>query len=155
MRGLLSVTLIAAGLARYAVAHSSSVRDSDDGPVQRRKSLGFGPVHPHAVFRSSPYQIQTNGFLPFSSDSDPIEVARHFVEDHLAGRLTPDNTFTIRKDSYTDKNTGVTHVYVRQVVNGIEVADGDINVNVKDGVILSYGDSVSYFISDNHCGNQI
>jgi extracellular elastinolytic metalloproteinase len=26
-------------------------------------------------------------------------------------------------------------------VNGIEVADGDINVNVKDGMVLSYGDS--------------
>jgi extracellular elastinolytic metalloproteinase len=26
-------------------------------------------------------------------------------------------------------------------VNGIEVADGDINVNIKDGLVLSYGDS--------------
>lgn len=139
MRGLLSVSLIAAGLAGSAFAHPTA-----NGPIRRRKSLGFGPVHPHAVFRSSPYQIQTNGFLPFSAKSDPIEVARHFVEDHLAGRLTPDNTFTIRKDSYTDKNTGVTHVYVRQVVNGIEVADGDMNINVKDGMVLSYGDSVRH-----------
>jgi extracellular elastinolytic metalloproteinase len=79
-----------------------------------------------------------------------MEVARHFVEDHLAGRLTPDNTFIIRKDSYTDKNTGVTHVYVRQVVNGIEVTDGDMNVNVKDGMVLSYGDSVSHLPSRIH-----
>jgi extracellular elastinolytic metalloproteinase len=142
MRGLISVTLIAAGLAGSAIAHAVPIHDSDS-PVRRRKSLGFGPVHPHAVFHSSPYQIPTNGFLPFGADSDPIEVARLFVEDHLNGRLTPENTFTIRKDSYTDKNTGVTHVYARQVVNGIEVADGDINVNVKDGMVLSYGDSVS------------
>lgn len=139
MRGLLSVSLIVAGLA---FAHSGS-----DGPVRRRKSLGFGPVHPHAVFRASPYQIQTNGFLPSGVESDPIEVARSFVEDHLIGRLTQENTFTIRRDSYTDTNTGVTHVYVRQLVNGIEVADGDINVNVKDGMVLSYGDSVRHFQS--------
>jgi extracellular elastinolytic metalloproteinase len=73
-----------------------------------------------------------------------MEVARHFVQDQLAGRLTRDNTFIIRKDSYTDKNMGVTHVYVRQVVNGIEVADGDMNINVKDGMVLSYGDSVRH-----------
>jgi extracellular elastinolytic metalloproteinase len=141
MRGLLPVSLVAAGLAGSAFAH---IHDSD-APMRRRKSLGFGPIHPQAVFRSSPYQIQTNGFLPFSAASDPMEVARHFVEDQLAGRLTRDNTFIIRKDSYTDKNTGVTHVYVRQVVNGIEVADGDMNINVKDGMVLSYGDSVRQF----------
>lgn len=149
MRGLLSVSLIAAGLARYVVAHPSSIHDSDS-PVRRRKSLGFGPILPHSVFRSNPYQIQTNGFLPLGEDADPIEVARQFVEDRLSGRLTPENTYTIRKDSYTDKNTGVTHVYVRQLVNGIEVADGDINVNVKDGMVLSYGDSVRYLVYNSH-----
>ena len=149
MRGLLSVSLIAAGLARYAVAHPSSIHDSDS-PVRRRKSLGFGPILPHSVFRSNPYQIQTNGFLPLGEDADPIEVARQFVEDRLFGRLTPENTYTIRKDSYTDKNTGVTHVYVRQLVNGIEVADGDINVNVKDGMVLSYGDSVRFLVYNSH-----
>lgn len=139
MRGLISVSLIAAGLAHCVLGQSDS-----NSPVRRRKSLGFGPVHPHAVFRSSPDQIPTNGFRPFDAESDPIEVARSFVDGLLGGRLTPSNTYTIRKDSYTDKNTGVTHVYFRQIVNGMEVADGDINVNVKDGIVLSYGDSVRH-----------
>lgn len=140
MRGLISVSLVAAGLA---LAHSGSFHDADDGPVRRRKTLGFGPVNPRSVFRSNPYQIQTNGFLPLSAKTDPVEVAKLFVEDHLTGRMTPDMSYAIRKDSYTDVNTGVTHVYIRQLVHGIEVADGDININVKDGVVLSYGDSVS------------
>lgn len=139
MRGLLT-SLVAAGLAGSVLAHR---HDS----VRRRKSLGFGPIHPHAVFRSTPYQIQTNGFLPFSGDSDPVEVAQHFVEDQLAGSLTQRNTYRIRDDSYTDKNTGVTHVYVRQLVNGMEVADGDMNINVKDGIVLSYGNSVRHIHS--------
>ena len=52
------------------------------------------------------------------------------------------NSYRVRKDSYTDETTGITHVYFRQVVDGVEVADGDINVNIRDGMVLSYGDSV-------------
>ena len=51
--------------------------------------------------------------------------------------------YVIRKDSYTDEATGITHIYARQYRHGIEVADGDINLNIKDGVVLSFGDSVS------------
>lgn len=44
--------------------------------------------------------------------------------------------------SYTDTNTGVTHVYVRQLLHGLEVSDGDINLNVDaTGRILSWGNS--------------
>ncbi|GLB42670.1 putative peptidase M36 family protein [Lyophyllum shimeji] len=136
MRGLLSVSLVVAGLAGNVLSHR--VKHS---PVKRRKSLGFGPEHPHAVFHSSPYQIQTNGFLPMGADADPIEVAHRFVKDILGTKLTREMSYKIRKDSYTDVNTGVTHVYVRQVVNGLEVVDGDININIKDGMVLSYGSS--------------
>jgi len=73
---------------------------------------------------------------------DPMEVARLFVDDVLMGQASVDSSYKIRKDSYTDKNTGVTHVYVRQLVNGLEVADGDMNINIKDGMVISYGNSV-------------
>lgn len=139
MKSFISASFVAASLAAMALAHGGAFHDSE-GPVMRRKTLGFGPVHPHAVFRSNP--PQPSGFVAFNAQSNPIDVARAFVQDHLAGRLTDQSSFTIRKDSYTDKNTGVTHVYIRQLVNGLEVADGDFNVNVKDGVVLSYGDSV-------------
>lgn len=110
-------------------------------PVTARKSLGFGPVHPHAVYRSNPYQIATNGFPPQSPDADPFEVARLFIGDIL-GPNQDQASYKIRPDSYTDPSTGVTHVYVRQYVHGIEVADGNMNINVKEGKILSYGNSV-------------
>lgn len=35
----------------------------------------------------------------------------------------------------------MSHVYVKQLVNGLEVADGNINLNIKDGMVISYGDS--------------
>src|SRR6266550_6644218 len=124
MRSLFTTSLVVAGI--FA---------SNVGAAQRRKTLGFGPEHPHKVFKSSPYQIQ---FAPDLTNPSPFDLARHFVQSQLS-----DGTdFHIRKDSYTDTRTGVTHVYVRQLVNGIEVADGDMNINIKDGIVLSYGSSV-------------
>ncbi|KAJ7280229.1 Fungalysin metallopeptidase-domain-containing protein [Mycena rebaudengoi] len=135
MRAFFAASLVA-GLAGTASAHRAG-----DGPVRHRKSLGFGPVHKHAVYKSTPYQIITNAFTRMRVDSDPFQVARAFVEDILGNQLSESNTYKIRKDSYTDSNTGVTHVYVRQIINGLEVADGDMNINVQDGVVLSYGNS--------------
>lgn len=144
MRCFLTASLVVASLAGHVYGHRHAAPTSlEEGRVSyRRKSLGFGPEHPHAVFHSSPYQIQTNGFTPMDPTMDPLEVARIFVEDVLMGTLSPSSTYKVRGDSYTDKNTGVTHVYVRQLVNGLEVADGDMNINIKDGLVLSYGNSV-------------
>ena len=127
MRRLLVAAVAAAGLAG-ALAHDSHA-------VSRRKTLGFGPVLPHAAYHSNP--VYHDSLLRTSED--PLQVARLFVDDIV--RNIPGGSFQIRKDSYTDSATGVTHVYVRQYMNGIEVADGDMNVNIKDGVVLSYGDS--------------
>ncbi|KAF8634115.1 hypothetical protein AX17_004282 [Amanita inopinata Kibby_2008] len=142
MRSLFYTSLVVAGIFA-STAHAHARPDSSStGPLRRRKTLGFGPEHPHAVFKSSPYQIQLNNFVPPPPNASPFEVARRFVDDLLAGEMADGSkSYAIRKDSYTDNNTGVTHVYVRQVVNGIEVVDGDLNVNVKDGVVLSYGNS--------------
>jgi len=46
------------------------------------------------------------------------------------------------EQTYTDKSTGVTHVYAKQLLNGLEVSDGDINVNIDaHGRVLSWGNS--------------
>ncbi|KIY72028.1 extracellular elastinolytic metallo proteinase [Cylindrobasidium torrendii FP15055 ss-10] len=126
---------ILASFVALAVAHAH------DSTAPRRKSLGFGPVHPQAEYRSSPYQITTNGFVPQEVGSDPFAVARLFIEDQLVGQLSESLSYRIRDDSYTDSNTGITHIYARQLVNGFEVADGNMNINVKDGLIISYGNS--------------
>jgi len=136
MRHLFVASILFATLAGGVYGHG---RDSNT-PLRRRKTLGFGPEHPHAVFKSNPYQIQTNGFAPLSSATDPYDVARLFVSDVLS---VSSGSWKIRKDSYTDESTGITHIYIRQVVNGLEVVDGDMNINIKDGRVLSYGNSVS------------
>jgi extracellular elastinolytic metalloproteinase len=131
MRLSSKTSLALAGLLGSALAH--------DGPITRRKTMGFGPVHPHAKFHTNPVSSPKASFVT----SNPYEVARSFVTTLLEDQLSGDNSFALRKDSYTDKATGVAHVFFRQMINGIEVSDGDINVNVKDGAVISYGDSVS------------
>ncbi|KAH8105305.1 Fungalysin metallopeptidase-domain-containing protein [Cristinia sonorae] len=133
MRRLLVASLVAAGLAG-AFAHSAA---TDTTGLRRRKTIGFGPVLPNAYYRAGPNIVQKS-FV--GGPADPLEVANQFISS-ITLTTPASSTFRIRKDSYTDKNTGITHVYARQYLNGIEVADGDISVNVKGGKVISYGDS--------------
>jgi extracellular elastinolytic metalloproteinase len=101
-----------------------------------RKSLSFKQPLPNAQFNANPPSISTHGY----KDAHPHDIARLFLDEHL---LATGTSYYIRSDSYTDVNTGISHVYVRQLVNGLEVADGDINLNIRDGQVLSYGNSVN------------
>ena len=137
MRRLFVASVLAAGLAGVVangVAHGAQPSEG----VRRRKTMGFGPHLPHAVFNSEPVQA-----LRFDGVStDPYVVAEEFVAILTSNARSPGSSFYVRDDSYTDKKTGITHVFVRQLMYGVEVADGDINLNIKDGIVLSYGDSV-------------
>ncbi|KAG2066590.1 hypothetical protein BDR04DRAFT_1136631 [Suillus decipiens] len=129
MRGLTTVTLALLGLA-------AAIPEP-----QRRKSLSFGPVLPHARFDSSAHQ-PVPAVLFSTQDRvrvDPYEVAKTFLDSIV----DPEDgvSYVIRSDSYTDRATGVTHVYARQVIQGLQVADGNVNLNIKDGVVLSHGNS--------------
>ncbi|ELU39587.1 FTP domain-containing protein [Rhizoctonia solani AG-1 IA] len=128
MKSLRSAALLSIAFLASATAHST------------RKSLNFGPRHPTARYVTEPQVTST--FM--ATSTDPYDVAKSF----LSAYTTSD--YFIREDSYTDRNTGVTHVYVRQKVDGLEVADGDMNLNIRDGRVLSYGDSVGIllFFSD-------
>ncbi|QRV90299.1 extracellular metalloproteinase MEP [Ceratobasidium sp. AG-Ba] len=99
-----------------------------------RKSLSFRQSLPNTKFITDPPPISS--FI--SRDAHPHAIVHRYIREHIGGV----SDYYIRNDSYTDRNTGISHVYVRQIVNGIEVADGDINLNVRDGRVLSYGSSV-------------
>ncbi|KAG7085619.1 hypothetical protein E1B28_003168 [Marasmius oreades] len=133
MRRLLIASLVA-GLASVS-AHS---HHGNEG-IKLRKSLGFGPSLPHAVYRSVPKD--TSSFVPPNVDADPFDVARLFIESKLGSSWAPGSSYRIRSDSYTDSTTGTTYVYARQMVYGLEVADGNMNINVRDGRVISYGSS--------------
>ncbi len=90
---------------------------------------------------SSPFNADAAHLRPRVLGDSPFDVA-----DAFARTLLPtgdEYSIRIRKDSYTDRTTGVTHVFVKQVYRGLDVVDGDVNINIKDGAIISYGSEVS------------
>ncbi|CUA67209.1 Extracellular metalloproteinase 4 [Rhizoctonia solani] len=105
------------------------VASSNPNPI--RKSLRFG-LRPPTRYVTEPH---INSTLTSSAHTDPLDVARAFIQ------LYTDSDFYIRDDSYTDENTGISHVYARQLFQGLETADGNINLNICDGNVLSFGDS--------------
>ncbi|WWC68087.1 uncharacterized protein I206_102006 [Kwoniella pini CBS 10737] len=110
----------------------------DDVPVVReRKSLSFGPVHKHHS-----YQIIDESPLAPSLLDDPVDikdVARRFIEERFG---LEGESFYIREDSHTDASTGLTRIFAKQLINGLEVSDGDLNVNIdSNGRVASWGNS--------------
>ncbi|KAF9418115.1 Fungalysin/Thermolysin Extracellular metalloproteinase 5 [Podila epigama] len=118
-----SYSLLAAMLA-VASAHRSRVEP-------------FGPELAHSEYVTPSSVGASLGHSFFTGSlSNPVKTATDFVERELT------SSDYVVKNSYTSKSNGVTHVYLRQIVDGLEVVNGDINVNIdRDGNVISYGDS--------------
>lgn len=111
--------------------------------LAQRKSLAYGPSLGHSKFVTSVPRVPS--FKPLSN---PLDVAAVYLQSILPlnenGETAVEGVdYFIRDDSYEDASTGVARIFVRQLVGGLEVADADISLNIKDGHVLSYGDSVS------------
>ncbi|KAI1318743.1 Fungalysin/Thermolysin Extracellular metalloproteinase 5 [Mortierella claussenii] len=116
--------------------------------AHRARIQPFGPELAHQEYRSAASLLTSSsmpGFAASSADMptffsgsalDAKKTATDFVEQHLT------SSNYVVKNAYTSKHNGVTHVYLRQLINGLEVVNGDINVNVdKNGNVISYGNS--------------
>ncbi|KAF9174928.1 Fungalysin/Thermolysin Extracellular metalloproteinase 5 [Mortierella sp. AD011] len=123
--------------AMFAVASTVS--------AHRARVQPFGPELAHKEYLTHP-SLATSSWGSFAgrgndvfftgSAANPQQAALDFVEQHLT-----DSDYIV-KNAYTSKHNGVTHVYLRQRIDGLEVVNGDINVNVdKHGNVISYGDS--------------
>lgn len=104
-----------------------------------RKSLSFKQSLPHAQFIIDPPSISAS--IP--EDAHPHYVAKLFLKEHVLGDSA---NYYIRNDSYTDQKSGISHVYVQQLEDGLVVADGRINLNIRDKKVLSFGNSVCVFV---------
>ncbi|KAI9596349.1 hypothetical protein BDF19DRAFT_412925 [Syncephalis fuscata] len=101
-----------------------------------------GPTPKYEIALLSPMlKRQPSHFGPVGN---PVDVAKAFVRQNIKIK---DSDYVI-KDSYVTKSTGVTHVYFKQLFQGVEVTNGDISVNVDaGGKVITYGDSF-YHSSD-------
>ncbi|KAL7422859.1 hypothetical protein Q5752_002156 [Cryptotrichosporon argae] len=140
MRSAALIALLPLLATSSVVAHKHGHEHGSHHVGHVRKSLSFGPAHAHASFDIVDPATQVAATLFTDEPVDARAVAARFIADRL-GKAEGEG-FYIREDTHTDARTYVTHVYARQLLNGLEVSDGDINLNIdRDGRILSIGDS--------------
>lgn len=122
---LLACSSTQAGLtAQDAVLHQKGTTG--------RKSLGFGPHHsPHRTFTSKEYVHQASTLSHPISKHEIFESALKLAKQVTGAGAS---TFFVRSDSYMDTTSGLTYVYIKQLINGLQVEDGDLNaVYASDG----------------------
>ncbi len=119
--------------------------------------LSYLPVSAHAPTEAHPAPpsippVQTpplpSGFLSAPAAGDPVEIALRYLREHRFELKLTDQDLSdiVVKDRYVTAHNGVTHLYLRQRLNGIEVFNGDVNVNLTpDGRIINLG---NHFVSD-------
>lgn len=120
------VVLIAAAIVALGSAHS---------PAPNR--ISFVPD----VSREYHVNVVNGTLRPFTAPAvdrfDAVSLAKEFARSVIR-----QNADFIVKDHYTTQHNSVTHVYLRQVVNGLEVLNGDMNINIDStGQVLSFGKS--------------
>jgi extracellular elastinolytic metalloproteinase len=79
-------------------------------------------------------------FLTGPNDGAPLDIVQNYLDNHKAdyGLTAADLADVIVTDQYTDAHNGVTHIYMRQRYQGIEVATANLSANVaSDGSIIN------------------
>lgn len=90
-------------------------------------------------------QGSTDGFLTGPSTASPLDAALTYARDNSAdfGLISADldlNNIVVT-DQYTS-GSGVTHIYLSQMLNNLDIANAVMNINVADdGSIVSAGGS--------------
>src|SRR5262245_3607550 len=93
-------------------------------------------------FPHSQFLFNDGGFLSPPSSGNPLDIALSYVNAHASdlGLTASDLATPFVTDFYSDNDTGIGHVYLRQQVNGLEVDSADLSVTVTaSGQVLSVG----------------
>ena len=90
------------------------------------------------------YQSGGQGFLGEARAGSPLNVALGYLRQNASryGLSSTDLNNYVVKSQYQTAHNGVTHIALRQTLNGLEVQNADITVNVlPDGRVISVGSS--------------
>ena len=120
-----------------SMAGTGIVAQTGEGS-QEREDPGF------IVDGKSPSKSGLVRYLSGPQKGDPSQIAMEYLRKNLDqfGLTGADLNDHIVTDQYTDAHNGVTHIYLRQRFQGIEVANGDLSINIaKDGSVINAGHS--------------
>lgn len=124
-----------------------------NGPAAELPALGVVPALGGELARLP--SSEAAAFLPpqafFARDGrplsgrvkgKPLDVAKRFLADHAAemGLAAGDLSGMRVTDRYADADAGVTHIYFRQRVNGLDVANAALSVHLtRDNEVIAAG----------------
>ncbi len=80
-----------------------------------------------------------NSVVAAPNPEKALEIALNYLNENQAflGLSQPDLSNQVVKDQYVTQHNGVTHIYLRQQHNGIELFGGDIAIHIaKDGSVI-------------------
>jgi uncharacterized repeat protein (TIGR01451 family) len=96
---------------------------------------------PLAGAAASP-EARLDGLLSAPASGDALAIALDYLRAH-AGELglSPDDLAdVVVTDRYVSRHNGVTHLYLRQRLDGLEVANSSLNINLTaDGQVINVG----------------
>jgi hypothetical protein len=81
-------------------------------------------------------------FLTGPNRGNPSDIALGYIHQNLSsfGLTQSDYAHMIITDQYISQDTGVTHIYMRQTYEGIELYNGNLNINIAaDGRVINLG----------------
>jgi extracellular elastinolytic metalloproteinase len=93
------------------------------------------------VYVPTPHDLYVaDSTLSGPAAGQPLDVAMRYLTANAPqlGLTADDVQGAVVTDQYADADTGVTHLYLRQTLNDLQVVNANMNVNVlRDGSILS------------------
>ena len=110
------------------------------GEKTNKKPKQFG-YRPESVSHNAPGKIHP---LTGSNKGQPLDIALGFIKQSRQkfGLAESDLLDLKVTDQYTSKHNGVTHIYLRQQIAGIEVVGAEMSSNVtRDGKIINLNSS--------------
>ena len=111
--------------------------------LEARQLLSGGDEHEHtfAGFLPPTHRLwNAGGYLSQPAPGQPLGVALSYLRQQASAlNLRAEDLADVRvTDQYADIDTGVTHIYLRQLRDGLEITNANLNVNVaRDGRIIS------------------
>jgi hypothetical protein len=114
----------------------------DRGRKAKHQETRIVPPHKGRAARTAPAN---------ASGPKPVDIALAYVHDSAAalGLTSADVSDVMVTSELQNEHNGVTHVYLRQRFNGIEVHGAEMNVNVaRDGRVFGAGNSFVANLAD-------
>ncbi|PVU92627.1 hypothetical protein BB561_003717 [Smittium simulii] len=135
-------------IVAFAVSHAAIIDNKDKSfdSTQYKFIDTFGPnlYKQRRFFDYTDKSLQRNISYRSNYNVSDIKDAKNVAFEHIFTTLGYTANDYVVKNAYQTSHNGITHIYMKQVVKGLEISNGDLNINIdKFGNVIS-GSSTFY-----------